>query len=42
MVFEIGFGHGDGESEVWDVDMVESVVSDAVIDGEVDVVPVQE
>ena len=41
VTFEIGFRHGR-EFESWDVDMLEAVVSDAVVDGAVGVVPVQE
>ena len=41
VTFEVGFRHGR-EVESWDVDMLEAVVSDAVVDVTVGVVPVQE
>lgn len=41
--FEVSFdGNADGEMQVWDIDMLESVVSDAVVDGDIDTVPVQD
>lgn len=41
--FEIKFdGDADGEVQAWDIDMLESVVSDAVVDGEIETVPVQD
>lgn len=40
--FEVAFDGVDGDIQTWDIDMLESVVSDALVDGTVDTVPVQE